>query len=88
MILYAITPVLGSLKNYIKYKRLNPFTFIRTPIVYFILQFIFQTNNIWKILTFERWVFFLFKACRSLWRDDYNSNKEKYKIKYGLSYDN
>ncbi len=51
MILYAITPVLGSLKNYIKYKRLDPLTFIRTPIVYFILQIIFQTTNIWKILT-------------------------------------
>jgi len=42
MIIYLITPTLGFLKNYIKYKKIEPFVFLRTPLIYFLLNNIFQ----------------------------------------------
>ena len=87
MIILLITPILGSLKNYVKYKQFDILNFLRTPLVYFLLQLSLQTENYWLILILERWVFFIFKICRSMWRNDYIKNKEKYKIKYKLQYD-
>ena len=87
MLLILVTPLLGSLKNYVKYKRFNILILLRTPLLYFLLQLILQTNNIWKILVFERWILFLFKIIRSLYRNDYLVKKEKYKIKYNINYD-
>ena len=87
MLLILVTPLLGSLKNYVKYKRFNILILLRTPLLYFLLQLILQTNNIWKILLIERWILFLFKIIRSLYRNDYLVKKEKYKIKYNINYD-
>ncbi len=78
---------MGSLKNYVKYKQFNILNFLRTPVIYLLFQLISQTNDYWKILILERWFFFIFKIIRSLWRNDYIKNKEKYKIKYKLKYD-
>jgi len=86
MYLYLVTPLLGSLKNYVKYKRFNVFIFIRTFYIYFILKLFIQTNNTWLILILERWFFFVFKIIRSLINNDYNTKKQKYIKKYNLIY--
>ena len=76
MYLYLVTPLLGSLKNYVKYKRFNILIFIRTFYIYFILKLFIQTDNNWLILMLERWFFFLFKIIRSIYRNDYESKKK------------
>ena len=76
--LYLITPLLGSLKNYVKYKKFNLLIFIRTLYIYALLQLIIQTKNIYLILILERWFFFGFKIIRSALRGDYMKNREKY----------
>ena len=86
MYLYLVTPLLGSLKNYVKYKRFNIIIFIRTLYIYFILKLFIQTNNDWLILMLERWFFFLFKIIRSIIRNDYERNRNKYINKYGIKY--
>lgn len=85
-ILYLITPLLGFIKNYVKYKRINLLVFLRTPFIYSLLFILIQTQNIWKIITIERWLFFIFKIIRSTIRRDYIVNKGKYELKYGLIY--
>jgi len=91
MSLYLITPILGFLRNYIKYKQCNVKKFIRTPIAYLFFHFVFSLlgyrNIVWRTLIFERWYFFIDKSFMSWWKNDYIINKEKYKIKYGLQYD-
>lgn len=84
--LYLITPLLGTLRNYIKYKRIKILLFLRTPITYFMINLLFQNQNIWKTLMFERWFFFIYKSLLSLYNDDYNVKKQKYILKYGLKY--
>ena len=64
-LLYAITPVSGYLKNYIKYKRVNVSTFSRTPLVYIMIDRIlsyYKLKNVvlWTIVL-ERWFFFYLK---------------------------
>ena len=90
VVLYLLTPVLGFLRNYIKYKQCNVRTFIRTPIVYAFFHHLFfllgQENIILKTLICERWYFFIDKSITSLINNDYMKNKEKYKKKYGLTY--
>jgi hypothetical protein len=87
--LFLITPLLGSLRNYVKYKNLKFLLFIRTPLTYFILSLFFYRgkSQIWKIIVLERWFFFAYKTLLSLYNNDYHIKKEKYKIKYGLVYD-
>jgi len=86
MIIFLLTPSLGSVKNYVKYKRFSPFLFLRSPLLCFILQIIIQTNNIWMIMIIERWLMFCFKIIRSFLRNDYQNKKEKYTLKYKLKY--
>ena len=82
-----ITPILGSLRNFVKYKNFKPLIFIRTPVLYFFLFIILQTNNIWKIIVLERWFMFVFKTLKSIYRRDYITKKEKYIQKYNMKYD-
>lgn len=84
--LYLITPLLGTLRNYVKYKQIKLLFFIRTPITYFLINLIFQCNSIWKTLIYERWYFFIYKTFLSLYNDNYNKKKDKYIEKYGLKY--
>jgi|MGYP006124469121 hypothetical protein len=84
--LLLVTPALGALKNYVKYKQFDIMTNVRTPFAYVLLQLLFQTNNIWKIITLERWLFFAIKIIRSIWRNDYMRNQVKYENKYGIDY--
>jgi len=86
MYLYLVTPFLGSLKNYVKYKHFNILVFLRTIYVYFILHLSIQTNNTWLILMLERWFFFSFKIIRSIINNDYNTKKQKYIKKYNIIY--
>ena len=86
MYLYLITPLLGSLKNYVKYKRFNILVFLRTLYIYLILKLLIQTNNKWLILMLERWFFFAFKIIRSIINNDYHNKKQKYIKKYKLIY--
>jgi hypothetical protein len=86
LLLYLITPLLGTLKNYVKYKQLKPLLFIRTPITYFMIHLFLRQNNPWKIITFERWLFFIYKSFLSIYNDDYNIKKQKYIKKYNLKY--
>jgi len=88
MYLYIITPLLGSLKNYVKYKRFNKIIFIRSFYIYILLNIIIRKNqNPWMILILERWFFFIFKIIRSLIRNDYKLNKIKYIKKYNIIYE-
>ena len=86
ILLYLITPLLGTMRNYIKYKRIKLLMFLRTPVTYFMINLLFQNQNIWKTLMFERWFFFIYKSLLSLYNDDYNVKKQKYIKKYGLKY--
>lgn len=86
ILLYLITPLLGSFRNYIKYKKLNFLLFIRTPITYFFINLFFQCNNTWQTLIYERWFFFIYKTTLSIYNNDYITKKEKYIKKYGLKY--
>lgn len=81
-----ITPILGALRNFSKYKDFKFFIFIRTPLIYFFLYLILQTSNIWKILIYERWIMFLYKTAKSIINKDYFTKKDKYIKKYNLKY--
>jgi hypothetical protein len=85
--LLLVTPLLGSLRNHVKYKNFKSLIFIRTPIIYFFLFLFLQTRNIWKIIVLERWLMFVFKTSLSIYRNDYKNKKEKYIEKYKMKYD-
>ena len=84
--LYFITPLLGLLRNYIKYKQLDLLVFLRTPLTYFLIILFFGHDNVYQTLIYERWFFFIYKTVLSLYNDDYNTKKDKYIKKYGLKY--
>ena len=86
ILLYLITPFLGILRNYIKYKKIRIFVFLRTPLIYFFINILFKTNNIWKTMVLERWFFFIYKSLVSMYKNDYKKKKKKYIKKYGLKY--
>ena len=90
LLLYLITPNLGLLRNYIKYKKLSLTTYLRTPAIYFLLHTWFlllgHRNIMYKVMIYERWYWFLYKSLKSYINDDYNTKKEKYKTKYKIKY--
>lgn len=90
MILYLFTPMLGALRNYVKYKQFKVSIFIRTPITYFLIHKILEImkykNIILYTLILERWYFLLYKTLISYINDDYNIKKQKYIIKYDMKY--
>ena len=74
-----IIPVLGALKNYVKYKRVSVLLFLRTPFIY---TFIYSYLRLFKyknkiILTIvnERIFMFIYKIIYSLLTDSYHKNK-------------
>ena len=85
-IIFLITPTLGFMKNYIKYKKIEPLIFLRTPLIYFLLKNIFLNASPYQLLIYERWFFFIYKIIRSYVNDDYHLRKKKYQIKYNLKY--
>jgi len=88
--LYLVTPTLGFIRNYIKYKQCNFGKFIRTPLIYCLFHIFFyytgQKNILFKTLICERWFFFIDKSFISFMKDDYNRNKLKYEKKYNINY--
>lgn len=84
--LWLVTPLLGSIKNYVKYKQFKILIFLRTPLLYIFIFLLIQETNIWKLLILERWFLLLYKSILSLYRNDYINKKEKYIQKYGLKY--
>ena len=85
--LLLVTPLLGSLRNHVKYKNFKSLIFIRTPVIYFFLFLFLQTRNIWKIIVLERWLMFVYKTILSIYKNDYKNKKEKYIEKYKMKYD-
>ena len=83
-------PVLGCLKNYVKYKRICPILFMRTPCLYLLIHFYLTLfkyqNRICLTIINERIFMFLYKIIMSLWNDNYNIKKLKYQKKYALKY--
>ena len=86
LLLFLTTPLLGTIRNYVKYKEFKLFLFIRTPITYYLLQYFLNEKNHWKILIFERWFFLIYKTLLSIFNNDYYTKKEKYKKKYNIQY--
>ena len=90
MLLYTITPSLGLIRNYIKYKKVTFTLYLRTYLVYFFINLLSKLlgyiPNIYEVLIYERWFFFIGKSLISFYRNDYYRKREKYKIKYGLKY--
>ncbi len=84
--LWLVTPLLGSIKNYVKYKQFKILIFLRTPLLYIFIFLLIQETNIWKLLILERWFLLLYKSILSLYRNDYINKKEKYIQKYCLKY--
>ena len=89
-LLYSITPISGFAKNYVKYKRVNFLVFVRTPILYVLIDTLlryYKVNNIimWTLIL-ERWFFFCYKIFIAYIYDYYHKRKQKYIQKYKLSY--
>ena len=85
-----IIPVLGALKNYVKYKRVSFLLFMRTPIIYSIfysyLSLFKYNNKVSLTIINERVFMFLYKIIYSLLTDSYHKNKLKYIKKYNILY--
>jgi hypothetical protein len=88
--LLFVTPNLGLIKNYVKYKILDIHKYIRSYLLYayiFGILKLFSNNNvIYRVIIYERWIMFLFKIFRDIINDTYNKNKQKYILKYKLEY--
>ena len=85
-----IIPVLGALKNYVKYKRVSALLFLRTPVIYSIIYTYLWTlkfkNKVSLTIINERVFMFLYKIIYSLLTDSYHKNKLKYIKKYNILY--
>jgi len=86
MIIIFVIPFLGLIKNYVKYKQISLYLFFRTPILFYLIQLFIQSNNIYKLLLYERWIMFIYKILKSLYNNDYEERKIKYIKKYKLKY--
>ena len=89
--LYLLTPSLGCLRNYVKYKQISCSLFLRTPLTYFFIHCLYfllgYKQIILRTLISERWFFFIYKIWISFLNDDFHKKKEKYKIKYKIQYE-
>ena len=54
--LLLVTPLLGSLRNHVKYKNFKPLIFIRTPIIYFFFIFISSDKKYLENYCFRKMV--------------------------------
>lgn len=94
MIQHVVTmsgiPVLGAVKNYVKYKKLCIWTFSRTPAIYALLVYASWLCNhrmsALLLVVCERYIMFLYKIGRSLQTNPYITKKQKYINKYNLKY--
>lgn len=89
MYMFFITAILGSVRNFVKYKKFNFLLFIRSPIISYLIYKSIPTkyeNRIFMALIFERWILLSYKSIYSYFNDDYHKKKLKYIIKYNLDY--
>ena len=88
--LLLITPTLGFIKNYTKYKLCDFTKYIRSYLIYgyiyYLLKHFSNHNIIYRTIIYERWIMFLYKIMRDIMNDTYNKNREKYIKKYNLKY--
>jgi hypothetical protein len=91
LLFYFVTPTLGLLRNYIKYKQLYIRTYLRTPLVYVFFHMWFCLNGyrdvIFRTLIYERWFWFIYKSWISYRNDDYNNKKQKHIKKGRVTFD-
>ena len=92
-LLFFVTSLLGLLRNYIKYKRINLFLFIRSPLLSSLIFYMIKKDYssdyaILLSLILERWIMLILKSIISLCRNDYQKKKDKYKTKYNIKYEN
>lgn len=92
-VLWFVTPVLGALRNYAKYRTFNPVLFVRTPVlsgvIYVVLSQSGQTGQTGQTVTnaillaaiSERWVLLAYKMSLSFYYDDFRLKKAKYILK-------
>ena len=77
-----IIPVLGALKNYVKYKRVSVLLFLINTIyiyiIYSYLRLLNYKNKIILTIVNERIFMFIYKIIYSLLTDSYHKNKLKY----------
>ena len=74
-----------------KYKNISLILFLRTPIICYIIKYIYfilKQNHLSVpvIIVLERCSMFLYKILYSLLTNSYKKKKEKYKIKYKFKY--
>jgi hypothetical protein len=88
-LLYFVTPILGLIRNYAKYRDFDALYFVRTPILYFIIRNSLLPSKYRQLVTiiFERWVLFIYKTLLSIFNNDYHKKKYKYIKKYNMKYD-
>tara|TARA_A100001011_G_scaffold368520_1_gene422922 strand:+ start:105 stop:404 length:300 start_codon:yes stop_codon:yes gene_type:complete len=91
-VFFLITPSLGLLRNYIKYKNLSLTLFIRSPAISIILFELMnlnypQYNNLLISIILERWCMLFGKSLISFYNHDYLRKKQKYIEKYNLKYE-
>ena len=92
-VFFFITPSLGLLRNYIKYKNLSLTLFIRSPAISIILFELMninypQCNNLLLSIILERWFMLFSKSLISFCNNDYIRKRQKYIEKYNLKYKN
>ena len=95
---FFVTPILGLIRNYIKYKNISIIIFFRTPIISIIIFELIQAkypkakyskhNNILLGIILERWFMLLGKSLISLYNNDYITKRNKYIKKYNMEYKN
>ena len=90
MLLFVI-PILGLIKNYVKYKRISFILFMRTPVICYTIKYFYfivkhtKMNN-FQVIYLERCIMFLYKIFFSILTNNYHTKKKKYKIKYNMIY--
>lgn len=90
-VFFLITPSLGLLRNYIKYKNLSLSLFIRSPAISIILFELLninypQCNNLLLSIILERWFMLFSKSLISFYSNDYIRKRKKYIEKYNFKY--
>ena len=86
-----LIPVLGCLKNYVKYKKICPILFMRTPVIYIFLHLYLTLfnykNRICLTIINERIIMFIYKIIMAICNNSYHKKRIKYQKKYNLEYE-
>lgn len=91
MLQIYLIPILGLLKNYVKYKKISINLFFRTPIICYLIKYVYyfflkKNLHINQIIIYERYLMFFYKILYSIINNNYKKKKEKYIKKYNIIY--